>query len=227
MAGKIRGRMTATRRAGIALVGVLGVMVAVASGTAFASSGSPSASTGMAGMSATSHNRVGNTKGWYAGRTVTFHYTKNFFCKTPPASGASTKCEAGADYIRIPAHTFDPLYVVVPLGFTPPKSTLQCPVAGRCIDHPHTIDLSAVLGSGTSNALLPPHSHVVATANKGQAEWWNVDVVGVKSPKAWDKIVAAKSDTELRWLQKHDSKEVTGNITTNLFLYFAVKTGNR
>lgn len=134
-----------------------------------------------------------------------------------------SKCEAGSDYTQTPANTFDPLYVVVPLGFTPPKQTLQCPVAGRCIDHPHTIDLSAVLGSGTSDALLPPHSHFVATTNGGQPEWWNVDVVGVKSLQAWNKLVASKSDSTVRYLQKHDSSEVTGNITTNLFLYFSVK----
>lgn len=223
MAGKLHGRMTATRKAGIALAGGLGLALAVASGTAFASSGSPAASTGMAGMSASSHNSVGNTKGWFAGHTVRFHYTKNFFCKEPPTSGATTKCEAGSDYTQTPASTFDPLYVVVPLGFTPPASTLQCPTAGRCIDHPHTIDLSAVLGSGTANALLPPHSHVVATANGGQPEWWNVDVVGVKSLKAWDRIVNRKNDFALRYLQKHDSSDVTGNIPTNLFLYFSVR----
>jgi hypothetical protein len=113
------------------------------------------------------------------------------------------------------------LYVVVPLGFTPPKWTLQCP-AGHCIDHPNTIDLSAVLGKGTSNVLLPAHSHIVATNNDAKSEWWNVDVVGVKSLSAWDKIVAAKSDWELQQLQRTDSSQVTGNITTNLFLYFAV-----
>jgi hypothetical protein len=226
MAGKLRGRMTATRKAGIALAGGLGVVIAAASGTAFASAGSPPA--GMAGMSSSSSpNHVGNTKGWYDGRTVTFHYTRNFFCQNPPSSGAATHCEAGNDYIRTPSGTFDPLYVVVPLGFTPPQSTLQCPTAGRCIDHPHTIDLSAVLGSGTSNALLPPHSHIVATANSGQPEWWNVDVVGVKSLKAWNKIVASKSDARLMWLQKHDHSVVTGNIPTNLFLYFSVKSWNR
>jgi hypothetical protein len=226
MAGKLRGRMTATRKAGIALAGGLGVVIAAASGTALASAGSPPA--GMAGMSSSSSpNHVGNTKGWYDGRTVTFHYTRNFFCQNPPSSGAATHCEAGNDYIRTPSGTFDPLYVVVPLGFTPPQSTLQCPTAGRCIDHPHTIDLSAVLGSGTSNALLPPHSHIVATANSGQPEWWNVDVVGVKSLKAWNKIVASKSDARLMWLQKHDHSVVTGNIPTNLFLYFSVKSWNR
>ena len=60
------------------------------------------------------------------------------------------------------------------------------------------------------------------TDNGHQGEWWNVDVVGVKSLRAWDKIVAAKSDGELEYLQRTDSSQVTGNITTNLFLYFAV-----
>lgn len=214
--------MTATRRAGIALLGVLGVVLAVASGTALASSGSSAAGTGMAGMSAGSKNHVGNTKGWYDGRTVRFHYTKNFFCQNPPASGATSRCVAGPNYTQTPSRTFDPLYVVVPLGFTPPASTLQCPVAGRCIDHPHTIDLSAVLGAGTSDVLLPAHSHIVATSNGGASEWWNVDVVGVKNLAAWNKIVAAKSDAELMYLQRTDPNQVTGNITTNLFLYFAV-----
>jgi hypothetical protein len=90
--------------------------------------------------------------------------------------------------------------VVVPLRFTPPKSTLQCPVAGHCIDHPATIDLSAVLGTGTGDLALPAHSHIVATDNSNQSEWWNVDVVGVKSLNAWNKIVHAKSDWELEHL---------------------------
>jgi hypothetical protein len=223
MAVKIRNRMTTPRRVGIALAGTLGVALAAASGTAFASSSAAPMSTTASAMPMGSSGHVGTTKGWLDGRTVTFRYTRNFSCANPPASGASSHCEAGADYTQTPASTFDPLYVVVPLGFTPPASTLQCPTAGRCIDHPHTIDLSAVLGSGTSDALLPPHSHVVATSNGGQPEWWNVDVVGVKSLKAWDKIVDSKSDARLMWLQKHDHSVVTGNITTNLFLYFAVK----
>ncbi len=123
---------------------------------------------------------------------------------------------------QTPASTFDPLYVIVPLGFTPPARTLQCP-AGHCIDHPHTIDLTSVLGAGTGNLPLPAHSHIVATANSGQSEWWNVDVVGVESLPAWNKLITAKSDRELQYLQRHDSAQVTGNITTNLFLYFAVR----
>jgi hypothetical protein len=76
--------------------------------------------------------------------------------------------------------------------------------------------------AGTEDLALPPHSHVVATDNGNQSEWWNVDVVGVKSLTAWDKIVQAKSDWELEHLQRTDSADVTGNITTSLLLYFAV-----
>jgi hypothetical protein len=219
---RVRGR--GTRQVGIMLAGLLVAGLAAVSGTALASSGSVSSTAAMAGMAQTmsASARTGFTNGWYDGHTVRFFYSKNFSCRTPPASMASSKCEAGADYTQTPASTFDPLYVVVPLGFTPPKWTLQCPVAGHCIDHPGTIDLSAVLGSGTSDLALPPHSHVVATSNSGQSEWWNVDVVGVKSLSDWYKIVNAKSDWELQYLQRHDSSEVTGNITTNLFLYFSV-----
>jgi hypothetical protein len=221
-----RVRLKGTRQVGLMLAGLLVAGLAAVSGTALASSGSVSSTAAMTGMaqtmSASMPGQTGFTNGWYDGHTVRFFYSKNYVCQTPPASGASSKCEAGADYTQTPASTFDPLYVVVPLGFTPPKSTLQCPVAGHCIDHPGTIDLSAVLGSGTSDLALPAHSHIVATDNSGQSEWWNVDVVGVKSLSAWDKIVGAKSDSELEYLQRHDSSEVTGNITTNLFLYFSV-----
>ena len=218
-----RVRLKGTRQAGLMLAGLLVVGLAAVSGTALASSSSTAAMTGMAQtMSASMHGQTGFTNGWYDGHTVRFFYSKNYVCQTPPASGASSKCEAGADYTQTPASNFDPLYVVVPLGFTPPKWTLQCPVAGHCIDHPGTIDLSAVLGSGTSDLALPAHSHIVATNNSGQSEWWNVDVVGVKSLSAWYKIVGAKSDGELQYLQHHDPSDVTGNITTNLFLYFSV-----
>jgi len=217
-------RMPRTRAAGLALAGLLAGGLALASGTAFASSSASSAGmSGMAGMgTASSHARTGFTKGFFAGHTVRFYYSKNFRCAAPPASTASSKCEGGTNYTQTPASTFDPLYVIVPLGFTPPKNTLQCP-AGHCIDHPHTIDLTSVLGAGTGNVPLPAHSHIVATANSGQSEWWNVDVVGVKSLPAWNKLITAKSDRELQYLQRHDSAAVTGNITTNLFLYFAVR----
>ena len=114
-----RGRLPGTRAAGVAMLGVLAVVLAVASGTALASSGS--ATTNMAGMAqltaaSGSHRHVGFTKGWFAGRTVRFYYTRNFSCQAPPASRASSKCEAGTNYTQTPAATFDPLYVIESLG---------------------------------------------------------------------------------------------------------------
>jgi hypothetical protein len=214
--------MLGTRKAGVALTGLLVGGLALASGTAFASSSSSSSSmSGMSGMTSSSHAARGFTKGWYDGHTVRFYYSKNFRCQQPPAAAASSKCEGGTNYTQTPANTFDPLYVIVPLGFTPPKWTLQCP-AGTCIDHPHTIDLTSVLGSGTGNLTLPAHSHIVATSNSHQSEWWNVDIVGVKSLTTWDKLVRSKNSHELQYLQRSKSSTITGNIPTNLFLYFSV-----
>ena len=222
MIGTKRLRMLGTRKAGLALTGLLVGGLALASGTAFASTSSSSSSmSGMAGMSSSSHAARGFTKGWYDGHTVRFYYSKNFSCKQPPASTASSKCEGGTNYTQTPANTFDPLYVIVPLGFTPPKWTLQCQ-AGTCTDHPHTIDLTSVLGSGTGNLTLPAHSHIVATSNSHQSEWWNVDIVGVKNLTTWNKLVRSKNSHELQYLQRAKSSAITGNIPTNLFLYFAV-----
>jgi hypothetical protein len=220
------GTMTRGRRVGIALAGVMAAGLAAASGTALAAASSPASSASMASMQMSSSsswkNHVGTTKGWYDGRTVTFRYTRNFRCAPPPASNAKSGCEGGASYTQTPASTFDPLYVVVPLGFTPKASTLQCK-AGHCIDHPSTIDLSGILGSSYKNVLLPAHSHIVATANSHQPEWWNVIVVGVTKPSSWNAIVHARSDAELQALQRNASSGVTGNNVTNLFLFFAVR----
>src|ERR1039457_4847303 len=87
--------------------------LAAAAGTALASSssGSSTASTAsMGSMVQSIHAKTGFTNGWYGGRTVRFFYSKNYFCRTPPASTASSKCEGGANYIRTPASNFDPLY---------------------------------------------------------------------------------------------------------------------
>lgn len=164
----------------------------------------------------------GTTAGWLNGRTVTFQYSKNFYCAAPPASGAPTYCEGGAQARFAPVTgQVDPLYVVTPVGFTPATSTLQCPNTGACIDHPHTIDLSRIFGSATSNALLPPHSHVVTTNASGVAEWWRIFIVGVTSQTAWDSIVSGKSFDAVRACQS--SAVCTKSISSNLFLYFAVK----
>ena len=75
---------------------------------------SASATTTMTDMAqsmsaSVSQGHTGFTNGWYDGHTVRFFYSKNYSCQTPPASKASSKCEAGADYTQTPATSFDPL----------------------------------------------------------------------------------------------------------------------
>jgi hypothetical protein len=217
-------RRVSRRAAGLAISGVLIAGLAGIAGPALA--GGSAGGMSMAGMTLSTHGaRVGSTPGWYDGRTVTFTYSRNFVCKMPPASHATSHCEAGAMYDSVPAATFDPLYVVVPIGFTPAKGTLNCPHAGACIDHPHTIDLSQVFGSAQDdNVLLPAHSHIITTTNSGQAEWWPVVVVGITNQATWNKIVAHKSYAELDWLRHDGNSHITNNIPTNLFLYFKVSS---
>lgn len=170
---------------------------------------------------------TGTTAGWEDGKTVTLFYSKPFFCQQPPSSGATSSCELGADAQVAPRSGPIPtLYVVVPLFPGVDASTLQCPEAGNCVDHPSTIDLSRVFGAGTENAPLPPHSHVLGDepgASQANGGWWDVEVVGVTSPTAWNAIVAGKSLATVRTLQHAENGGVTGDIPTNLYLFFNVR----
>ncbi|MGH3498068.1 MAG: hypothetical protein ACRDP1_11465 [Nocardioidaceae bacterium] len=207
-------RRLTPRTAGVALIGVLMAALAATAGPALAS--------GAGGMSMSGANAgFGNTKGWFQGSTVSLHYTKDFFCRKPPRNKARSNCEVGAQFRTAPKGPRDPLFVVVPLGFTPKRSTLQCPTAGRCVDHPRTISLARVLGPGTGNALLPPHSHLITDLANGRSEWWGVSVIGVSSPKVWNQIVLHKSYAIVQFMRKHHNKHITANIPTNLFLYFS------
>src|SRR4029453_791888 len=100
----------------------------------------------------------GFTDGWFDGQTVQFFYVKNFFCAEPPESGATSNCEVGEDGTVDPrAGPFPGLYGSTPMGITVPQSTLHCPIAGSCINHPSTIDLSRLLGASAANVALLPH----------------------------------------------------------------------
>jgi hypothetical protein len=163
---------------------------------------------------------IGFTEAWLNGQTVDLEYSHDFFCQTPPSSGADSLCESGAGaQVNPPSGAVvSPIRTVVPQGFTPPDSTLQCPQPGSCIDHPHTIDLSRLMGS--SNATLPPHSHILIDDESFQSTWWPVVVVGVKDIAAWNRIVKAKSETAVQACQA--SGDCTQDIATNLFLFFQV-----
>jgi hypothetical protein len=165
---------------------------------------------------------IGFTEAWLNGQTVDLEYSHDFFCAQPPSSGATSQCEGGAaPQVNPPSGpVVSPLRTVTPQGFTPPESTLQCPIAGQCIDHPHTIDLSRLFGSSSSNATLPPHSHILVDDESFQSAWWPVVVVGVKNLGAWDKIVAAKSEAAVQACQA--AGKCTADIPTNTFLFFQV-----
>lgn len=165
---------------------------------------------------------TGTTAGWFDGQTVDFFYNKDFFCAQPPSSGAPSGCELGEEPTRAARPGDVPVvYVMTPLGFTPPTATLHCPVAGDCINHPATIDASRVFGAGAESIPLPPHSHVVDVARGG---WWEIEVVGVTDPAVWSQVVAGKSLATVRTLQAA-GQGITGDIPTNLFLFFGVRPG--
>jgi hypothetical protein len=209
------------------------LVVAGGVGMAAAASTAPAASNALSkGMGV---NEFGMTKSFFAGHTVSFTYTKGFYCDRHVASAASSGCEAGANYKVPPAKDFDPLYITVPLGFNVSAMSMECPSALVCVDHPGTIDLSrlepalkplypqytaAQLTAALKNFATPGHEHFITTENGRQAEWWDVKVVGITSPSVWNAINAHRSYAFLNSEVQH--KETTGVIPTNLFLYFAV-----
>jgi hypothetical protein len=180
-------------------------------------------------------NEYGMTQAYLNGRTVSFTYTQGFYCDRHVAAAATSGCEVGAPFKVAPAKSFDPLYITVPLGFTAPTMSMDCPTGLVCVDHPGTIDLSrlesalkglypnlsaAQLTAALKNTAVPGHQHFITTANMRQPEWWNVDVVGVTSLKEWNTINAHKSFKFLN--QQVQKKMTTGILPTNLFLYFGV-----
>jgi hypothetical protein len=170
---------------------------------------------------------LGSTPSWFQGDEVTLDYTKQFECKTPPSAASSSGCEMGDEPQTEPQKdtAIPVLYVMTPLGFTPDPGTLHCPEVGNCVAHPPTVDLSRVFGAGTANAPLPAHSHIIIDIDSHKDGPWEVEVIGVKDPATWDRIVATKSLEEVRELQFEDPDEVhiTDDISTNLFLFFRVR----
>jgi hypothetical protein len=161
---------------------------------------------------------IGFTDAWLSGQTVQLGYSHAFFCRQPPASGADSGCEAGE-----PAATPPPsgpvvsnLYVLVPIGFTPPGDTVQC--GSSCIDNPNTIDLSR-LGM-SANATFSARSFVIEEDESFQSTWWPLVLVGVKSLNAWNKIAAAKT------IESVDACQASGRCApeaeTNAFIFFQV-----
>lgn len=169
---------------------------------------------------------LGSTPSWFEGDVVQLDYTKQFECKKPPAAGSVSGCEMGDTAQTKPASTLGipVLYVMVPLGFTPPRSTLHCPNVGNCITHPADLDVSRVFGVGTEKRPLPPHSHIIIDAMNHMATPWALEVIGVEDEATWDNIAATQNLAQVRLLQLGDPNHVhlTDDIPTNIFLFFKV-----
>ncbi|HXT14164.1 MAG TPA: hypothetical protein VN706_00955 [Gemmatimonadaceae bacterium] len=170
---------------------------------------------------------LGSTPGWFDGDVVTFDYTAPFQCKNPPSAGSVSGCELGDTAQTEPAaNTAIPvLYVMTPMGFKPPDSTLHCPTAGNCVTHPSDVDVSRVFGAGTEKTPLPPHSHIIIDPMNHQPTPWVLEVIGVKDEATWDDIVATQNLGEVRRLQHIDpgNVHITDDIETNIFLFFKVR----
>lgn len=179
---------------------------------------------------------VGIAHAYFHNHPVNFLYTANFFCDTAVASKDSNGCEGGLTYKNLPpdAQSQDPLYIPVPLGFKPSQG-LQCPVAGNCVDHPATIDLSAlypvlkpILHLTSPNQLnsapLTPHAHMIFNRNNNLPEWWNVVIVPVTNQAGFNTVIAANSKAQLtKDLGTNGVYKAT--VPTNVFLYFQVLAG--
>ncbi len=195
----------------------IGALLAIVAATLLSLS-SVFASPVQAGHQSSAGDDKGFTGGWYDGRDVDFFYNKDFFCKEPPVSGADSNCIVGVEPVTAPRGGNIPvLYVMTPL-FSPLPADLQCPTAGNCINHPSTLDLSPIFGTGAENVALPPHSHIV---DVDQGGWWEIEVVGVTDPAVWARIAEGKDLATVRELQAA-GVGITGDIPSNLYLFFDV-----
>jgi hypothetical protein len=209
------------------------------------------------GATAPNCQNVGISRDWIDGQDVEALYTEPFYCgTTATAVHSSTGCEAGADPTSVPpgvADTtpptptvtnsqIDPLYIPVPLYKTPAVPYTQCNTAIVCIDHPATIDLSALapyLGvtnaSTLDNVPLPSHDHLLTTRNGDQPEWWNVIVIPVTSAKGLASIESAKNYQAVKALEDVAGSGIgipAGNglpaapeVPTNAYLWFQTLPG--
>jgi hypothetical protein len=181
-------------------------------------------------------NEFGLTKANFQGHSLGFRYTKGFFCDTSVSAQSSSGCEVGAKFNHAPAKDFDPLYVVVPLGFKVKQMKMECPAKLVCVDHPGTLDMTrlepalkplypqltdAQLTEALKNFQTPGHNHFITTTNKGRAEWWDVRVVGVTDRAEYNKILSHQSAKYL--LQQVKAGKTTPVLRSNLFLFFSVR----
>jgi hypothetical protein len=197
------------------------------------------------------HAWVSGTPG-SPGQDVQLLYSEQYFCDSSVANSGAAPCEVGVPAKVVPPGVgdttpptaansapgasggnsqIDPLYIPVPIGFTPTYT--QCPSAITCIDHPMTVDLSNIAqylpGNPSPSSLksvpLPSHDHVIRTRNGDDPEWWNVLVVPVTSQAQLNAIQSAKDLTTAQEEPFNPNTNPGGAIDTNVFLWFQTLPG--
>ena len=229
-----RGRLLAVAVIAVAAIG--GLAVACGGGTSSgdktstAVAGAPKATTAAkspaaattpaSGGTAAATKELGTTPGWAGGATGTVFYTKEFFCDKTP-------CEAGTAGTNAP-NTKDPIpdvWVLVPLFKDTAGLNFHCPTEGNCVAHPKELDVSKI-GLGTVIP-LPPHSHIIDPKEAGFSAAadtpWKVVVVGIKTRAAWDMLEQGKSLATLRTVQAAGDTTATGDVPSNIVLFFGVR----
>ncbi len=207
-----RVRAAGTRKAGLALAGLLTAGLAAVTGTALASSSSPASVSmpGMTGMTAShSSGATGFTNGWYRRphrqvllqQELLLPAATGQRCQVPvrsrdrttrrPPPPPSTRSTSSCRSVSLRRS---------------PRCSARSPGTASTTPTPSTCPPCSAAGtSDPAAARAQPHRRHRTTCN--QSEWWNVDVVGVKSLSAWNKLVEAKSDSELEHLQRTDSAQ--------------------
>jgi hypothetical protein len=160
---------------------------------------------------------------WLDGERVELRYTRSYYCAQPPTSVAPTGCEIGAlpeDFPR--GGPMPVIYAIAPVGFAPDPSTLHCPAAPLCPDHPPMIDVTRLGIPGVSIVARAPHSHIITSR---QAGWHRTVNVRVLTQWAWDQIVATPTLETVRELQRTSPSVISGDNPTNIFFFFQVHSG--
>jgi hypothetical protein len=170
------------------------------------------------------HAPRGFINGWFRGRNVSLHYTRPYFCKEPPQSGATSNCVIGAEAEVPPRRGWiPPLYTIAAVGFQPDPSTLSCLAGTPCINHPDSVDASRVAGAGATSVPGPSHSHIVESWLPG---WHRTVNIRVFSLAVWNQIAAAKTLEKVRELQADPAVGGAGLISadtpTNIFFFIHV-----
>jgi hypothetical protein len=230
----------------VLMASLLALLFGLTIQTATASASPPNGNSGTTidplqyncGNDAPTCGQVGESYGYYNGQNVDLLYSENYYCDPAVEShDTQTGCEAGAgpssadpsgtskDGTSLGNTTHgDTLYIPVPLFANPPAT--QCTATATCIDHPPSIDLSALasdLGVTDPSTLdsvpIPAHNHVVGTRNNGLPEWWNVEVVATASPSTF------KTLTSVSAIQAAETARTAVPVATNVFLFFQVLPG--